>query len=151
MARTPPLTQTIGQAENALGAILRRVLAEASTPIASTAQWVTLNMIARNGSSASREQLVHQVATALKLDPHTVLVTIDELLSSSLAAPASDDPARLVLAAAGAGATQEVRQRIERITERLYGDLPEEELGTTRRVLATITERANRALSGTLE
>jgi len=40
-----------------------------------------------------------------------------------------------------------LRSGIDRITERLYADLPVDDLVTARRVLAIVTERANAELA----
>src|SRR4029434_1147352 len=39
-----------------------------------------------------------------------------------------------------------LRQRIDSVTERLYGDLPIDDLAVTRRVLGIVAERANTEL-----
>jgi len=139
---TPPLTQSIGQAEKALRAVLDRLLAETGTTFV---QWVTLNMLARSGSAVQHQQLVRQVEAALKLDEPTVLATLGELSALGLITPPGE-AARIELTTAGDAQFQRLRQRIDSVTERLYGDLPADELTTTRRVLGIVAERANAEL-----
>jgi hypothetical protein len=56
---------------------------------------------------------------------------------------------RVVLTAAGAARFAEIQGGISEITARLYGGLPEADLATAHRVLATVTERANAELART--
>ena len=140
MAGTPPLTQSIGQAENALRAILNSLLGNTGTTYA---QWVTLNVLARSGSAVQQDQLLHQVSGALKLDAQAVLATLGELETLGLVNMPPGDPARVELTTLGNAQIRSLRQSINSVTERLYGDLPMEDLETTHRVLGIITERAN--------
>ncbi len=142
MTDTPPLTQSIGQAENALRAVLDRLLAETETTYV---QWVTLNMLARGGSAVQQEQMVRQISGALKLDEPTVLATLGELTTLGLIT-SPGDPARVELTTAGDAQFHHLRQSIDSVTVRLYGDLPIDDLATTRRVLGIVTEPANAEL-----
>ncbi len=140
MSDTLTLTQRIGQAENALRAVLDRLLAETGTTFV---QWATLNMIARGGSAVQQEQLVRQISGALKLDEPTVLATLGELTTLGLVTMPPGDPARIELTTAGDAQFHSLRQRIDRVTERLHGDLPMDDLAATHRMLGIVTERAN--------
>jgi DNA-binding MarR family transcriptional regulator len=102
-------------------------------------------MLARGGSAVQHQQLVRQVEAALKLDEPTVLATLDELTTLGLITPPRQ-AARVELTTAGDAQFRRLRQRIDSVTERLYGDLPMDELATTRRVLGIVTERANAEL-----
>ena len=143
MTDIPTLTQSIGQAESALQAVLNRLLTETGTTFA---QWVTLNMIARSGPAMQQEQLVSQISGALKLNEPTVLATLGELTALGLVTTPLGNPACVELTMAGDAQFHSLRQNIDRITARLYGDRPVDELATTRRVLGTVTERANAEL-----
>jgi hypothetical protein len=57
------------------------------------------------------------------------------------AAAAGDNPA------AGPGAVRPAAEPVGEVTARLYGGLPEADLATAHRVLATVTERANEELA----
>ncbi len=54
---------------------------------------------------------------------------------------------QVVLTAAGAARFGEIQGGISEITARLYGGLPEADLATAHRVLATVTDRANAELA----
>ena len=140
MTGTPPLTQSIGQAENALRAVLDSLLGKTGITYV---QWVTLNMLVRGGSAVQQDQLVRQISSALKLDMPTVLATLGELAALELVATPPGDPARVELTTLGDVQFHSLRQSINSITERLYGDLPMDDLATTHRVLGIVTERAN--------
>jgi len=140
---TPTLTQSIGQAENALRAVLDRLLAETGTTFV---QWVTLNMLARGGSAVQQQQLVRQIEAALKLEEPTVLATLGELTALGLVTTPPGDGARVELTTAGDAQFQRLRERIDSVSERLYGDLPIDDLAVTRRVLGIVAERANAEL-----
>jgi DNA-binding MarR family transcriptional regulator len=148
MSDTLTLSQRIGQAENALRAVLDRLLAETGTTLPTTwqssyVQWVTLTLIARGGATVQQEALVRQISGALKCDAPTVLAALDALTSRGFVTTSPDQPARITLTTDGDVQFQHLRQRIERVTERLYSDLPMDDLATTQRVLGIITERAN--------
>ena len=53
----------------------------------------------------------------------------------------------MALTAAGAARFGQIQDAIGQVTARLYGDLPEADLATAHRVLATVTERANAELA----
>ncbi|HEY5987678.1 MAG TPA: hypothetical protein VIV12_15080 [Streptosporangiaceae bacterium] len=64
MSPTPAFsTQVIGQAENALGALINRVLARTGSTFH---QWVALNLTAASGGAIDRGQLVSRLTGALK-------------------------------------------------------------------------------------
>jgi DNA-binding MarR family transcriptional regulator len=94
MAATPTLPQSIGQAETALRALLDSVLTKSGTTFL---QWVTLSLIARNGSGVLQKDLVRQVAVARKVDEPTVLATLDELIGLGFIIAQPDDSARIEL------------------------------------------------------
>jgi hypothetical protein len=102
-------------------------------------------MLARGGSAVQQQQLVRQVEAALKLEEPTVLATLGELTALGLITPPGE-AARVALTTAGDAQFQRLHQRIDSVTERLYGDLPMDELAATRRVLGIVTERANAEL-----
>ena len=142
MSEAMNLTQHIGQAENALRAVLDRLLAETGITFG---QWVTLTMLARGGSGSPIEQeaLVRQVSGALKCDAPTVLAALDALTARGLVTMAPERPGCLTLTTDGAAQFQRLRQRINGVTDLLYGDLPLDDLATTQRVLGIVAERAN--------
>lgn len=147
MATTPTLsTQVIGQAENALGALMNRVLARTGGTFH---QWVALNLTAVSGGTIDRDQLVSRMTGALKIDDAAALAAIAELTTSQLLQGLPGERARVGLTDTGQTRYRQIRTAIEEVTARLYGDLPADDLATAGRVLAVITTRANTELAGT--
>jgi DNA-binding MarR family transcriptional regulator len=145
MTDTPTLNgQDIGQAERATRAVLDALLAETSTSFQS---WVTLNVLATSGSVLEQDQLVQRITSGLKVGEPSVRATLDELTAAGLITQAADAHSGVELTAAGQSLYRRVRSGIDSITERLYGDLPAEDLAIAHRVLAIVTERANAELA----
>ena len=146
MSTTPAFsTQVIGQAENALGALMNRVLARTGGTFR---QWVALNLTAASGGAIDRGQLVSRITGAVKIDDSAALAAIAELTASRLMESVPGEDSRVGLTDAGQARYQQIRTAIGEITARLYGDLPADDLATTGRVLTTITARANAELAG---
>jgi DNA-binding MarR family transcriptional regulator len=144
MSDTPTLTgQDIGQAALATRAVLDVLLAESGTTFH---QSVALNLLA-NAPSAEQDGLVRQLSHGLKIDPSTAVGVVDGLAAEGLVAR-SGHPANLTLTPTGDARHRQIRHGIDQITERLYGDLPHEDLATAHRILAIVTERANAELAG---
>jgi DNA-binding MarR family transcriptional regulator len=98
MTDTPTLTQTIGQAERALQAVLSKLLAGTATTFP---QWAMLSTIARGGSAVPYAQLLRQIASALKLDEPAVTATLDELTARDFVTTTAGDAATVSLAPHG--------------------------------------------------
>jgi len=145
MSNTPTLTHSIGQAENALRAILDHQLAATQLTYA---QWVTLSVIARNGSAVPHDQLIQRVSGVLKLGAPTVTATLGELIARGLVTTSAGGGPIVSFTANGDAQFHSLRLNIELVTARLLGDLSPAELATTQRVLSLITERANAELRG---
>jgi DNA-binding MarR family transcriptional regulator len=139
---TPVLNgQVIGQTERATRAVLEGRLA--GTGI-SFHEWVLVRLVAITAPTITREQLVALQADGLKIDPTAVLAALDNVVQRGLAT-ATDDA--VALTQAGNDLYERIFGAVAAITERLYGDLPADDLETTRRVLSIITERANAELA----
>ncbi len=127
----PALTpRVIGETEKTLNAFLGRLLAGTGV---TEPQWVILS-IAVTGSGSITPQ---QAASALKITEPQAGDQLGQLIAAgyltignSVTQRARDLFAR-------------VRNETHEITERLWGDLPAEDLATAGRVLSIITERAN--------
>jgi DNA-binding MarR family transcriptional regulator len=148
MPETPPLTgQHIGEAENAIRAVLDALLAESET---SFHQWVALRVLAATDSGLELEQLVSRMTSGLKVERASVLAAVGQLQAGESVVVADDGDRREVVALTDAGRARHrrIQDGVDRITRRLYGDLPVDDLVTTRRVLAIVTERANAVLAG---
>jgi DNA-binding MarR family transcriptional regulator len=144
MPPAPTLTgRDLGQAERATRAVLERLLAEHGVTFL---QSVALNLLADAGSVLERDGLVRQMTGGLKIDEPPVLAAVDELVRLGLVT-GGPGPERLELTPAGRQRFRHVRDGVDRLTERLYGGLPEDDLATAHRVLAIVTERANAELA----
>jgi hypothetical protein len=136
--------QDIGQAAAATRAVLERLLAETGTSFQGS---VILKVLADNGSAAGQDQILDRLMHGLKITEEPVLAALDELTRTGLVSRTPDG--QVELTPAGGSRNRQVRDGVGRITERLYGDVPTEDLVTARRVLVAVTERANAELART--
>jgi len=158
MTNPPALTgQAIGEAAKATNALLETLLAEVRTSFLS---WVALNVLTTSGPIMPQDALVQRMTGGLKVGAEPVLATLDELevarlVTRSDEAEPSGEPSgepsaepAVELTADGLALHRRIRAGIDQVTERLYGDLPQDDLATTGRILATVTQRANAVLAG---
>ena len=158
-APAPSLSsQAIGQAEAALGAILEPLLDRAQLTFH---QWLVLVITSARGGTVRRDELGRQLATMRKLSAGQVLAAVEALASAGLvstglvstglaatglaatglaAAAGSEDA--ISLTDAGRARYGAVREHVDAITGRIFGDLPAEDLAIAGRVLAVVTARA---------
>jgi hypothetical protein len=134
--------QLLGQTEKAANAILDRLLAE---PGLTEPQWVALSLTAMGDNSLDRTALADRVAGALKVDGAAARGLVGALFQAGLA----EGGAPVRLTDAGQQVIASVRAGAAKITHRLWGDLPPEDLAAAGRVLATVLERANAVLAST--
>jgi hypothetical protein len=145
-AMSPSTTLTpriIGQAEKTLNAILFRLLAG---PGLTEAQWITLTLTAAGGATG-RGQLVAQVAHGLKVGEAQAREHLASLAAARLVADPGDDAEPVRLTAAGTEVFGQIRAAVTEVTQRLWDDLPAQDLATAGRVLSIITERADAELA----
>ncbi|TQK51286.1 hypothetical protein FBY35_1683 [Streptomyces sp. SLBN-118] len=141
MSTAPSLNgQVIGRAHYATRAVLDSLLAREGITFH---QVVALNASADAGGAVERDRLVGRMTSTLKIDESAVLTVIAELTRSSLVETLPGDIARVALTERGRALQSRVKAGTAKITERLYGDLPAEDLSTTGRVLTLVTARAN--------
>jgi len=141
----PPFsTQVIGQAEKTLNAILQRQLAGTGL---TGPQWITLTLTATAGGSIDRGQLAGRVAGALKVIEAEAQARITELAAAQLLQVPADEGLSVRLTDAGQQLFGRIRAAVTEITERLWGDLPAEDLATAGRVLSIVTARASAELA----
>jgi hypothetical protein len=150
MSDTPTLTgQDIGQAARATRAVLDALLADSEAETGSEAafhQWVAVNVLGTAWSPVEQARLVQQLTYGLKVAEPAVLAALGEVVSQGLVT-ATGQPMHLALTAAGETRFQTITHGIGQIAQRLYGDLPPEDLATTHRVLTIVTDRANAVLA----
>jgi DNA-binding MarR family transcriptional regulator len=143
---TPPFgAQVIGQTEKALGAILDRQLAGTGL---TERQWVTLTVTVASGGAVDRDQLVGRLAGILKVSEAAAQARMTELAGAGLLQVPDGEGAVVKVTDAGQQLHSRIRSAITEITERLWGDLPAEDLATAGRVLSTVLARANAELAG---
>lgn len=107
-------------------------------------QQITLRPLAIAEGPVEREDLVGQVADALKVDAADVHGVVEELIAKGLAAV---DGSRLHCTDAGRELYAEVVAETGKISARIYAGIPDEELAAAGHVLALVTERANAELA----
>lgn len=130
-----PLPAVVGPTENALRALLMRLLA--TTPLDSYEQWAGLNLVDR--STGDDKALVGVVVEGLVVDDTdawTILRTLDDLGLLHRA----DGAWRL--SPAGADLLSLGRQRVAAVTARLLDGIAATDLVTAVRVLDQVRERA---------
>jgi hypothetical protein len=139
--------RVIGQAEKTLNAILGRQLAGTGL---TEPQWVILTLAVTSGGTAGREQFTRMVADALKISETEARAHLGDLVTARHLQVTGEAPAVTVTGPARQLYSR-IRAAIAGITQRLWGDLPAEDLATAGRVLAIITDRANAELAGARE
>jgi DNA-binding MarR family transcriptional regulator len=144
MTTAPTLTgQDIGQAERATRALLDELLVATGLRFD---EWVIINLLATHDGAPERAAIESLMARGLHIPPENARDLIDEVVRRGLVVPIGRDT-RITLTRAGRARFRSVRAGIDRITERLYGGISADDLATTHRVLAAVTERANAALT----
>jgi DNA-binding MarR family transcriptional regulator len=147
MTSTTPTfsAQLLGQTEKAANAILDRLLTGTGV---TEPQWVTLRITVMGGGTLDRDELIERVAGALKGRRAEADARITELAGAQLLHVPDDQRAPVRLTDAGEHLHTRIRAEVTQITERLWGDLPAEDLATAARVLSTVLIRANAHLAG---
>jgi hypothetical protein len=128
--------QVLGQTEKALNAILDRELAGTI----SEPQWIALTLAVMGGERVDRDELATSITHGLKISD------ADPLIAGLVAVGFVEDGATVVVTHAGHRFFARIRARIAELTQRLWGDLPVDDLETAGRVLTTILGRANAEL-----
>jgi hypothetical protein len=108
-------------------------------------QWVALNFTAAGGDGIDRDALIAQLAGALLIDDGAAEATLAEMAGERLLQTTS--PSEVALSGEGRERYVRIRAAIDQITAPLYGDLPPGDLAVTRRVLNTISDRADTMLA----
>jgi DNA-binding MarR family transcriptional regulator len=139
MSANPTFTpRLLGETEKTLNAILDRHLSGAGL---TEQHWITLTLAVVSGGSIDRDELVRKVSEGAKFSEDDVRARVSELIATGLL----DDAASPEVSVTEAGRKTHARIRgaNNELTERLWGDLPADELATAARVLSTVLERAN--------
>src|SRR3954452_20197915 len=141
---TPPSfsAQALGQTEKALNAILDRRLAGTGL---TERQWITLSLLVMSGGNNEREALVERVTGGTKVSDGDAEALVDALVAAQVVEAVRDSAVQVTTA--GHELHSSIRRDVVQITERLWGDLPQEDLATAGRVLDTVLVRANAELA----
>ncbi|MGI5460423.1 MarR family transcriptional regulator [Streptomyces sp. CA-249302] len=135
--------RALGLAHYAARAALESVLARHG---ATFQQQITLRLAVVAEAPLARAELVAQVVGSLKADADEVEQVVEELTAKGLLAAESS---RIRVTDAGREFYAGVTAESSRISARVWGGIPEEDLMAAGRVLALVTERANAELAGT--
>jgi DNA-binding MarR family transcriptional regulator len=137
--------QIIGQAENALRALLERTLA--GTGLAYR-HWVALSVIAGSEAPADENELAVRVKGVLKVDEASARGMIADLRAREVVEPTPDDRSHIRLTDAGRVLHRDIRAAIGPIVNGLFDEIQNDDLRTAGKVLKLITERADKVLAG---
>jgi hypothetical protein len=140
-AGTPTFGRDIGVTYFATSALRDMLLADVGLTFEDS---LLLTALAPNGGCASRDQLVSLLVGGIKTTPEAAATALDLLLDRALA---TEHDGSIAVTAAGAEALERFNARVAASAPKLYGDIPAADLAVARRVLATVTERANRELA----
>jgi DNA-binding MarR family transcriptional regulator len=142
---TPTFSPAVlGQTEKALNAILDRQLAGTGL---TERLWITLTLTVVSGGTVDRDQLVGRIAGGLKVSEAQAQSLIDELAAARLVQAPDGQGSPVQLTDSGQLLHSQIVAAVTPITERMWGDLPAEDLATAGRVLSTVLERANAELA----
>jgi DNA-binding MarR family transcriptional regulator len=135
---TPSLTESIGRTERTLRALMDQVLA---TTGGTFHEWVVLNLVADNGNEIERSQLSTRLANALQIDDTMAEATLADMADERLLQPAPRSA--VALSDAGRKRYERIRSAVDQTTASLYAGLTADDVAITRRLLTTISERAD--------
>ena len=139
---TPTLNGAVlGQAERASRAVLDRLLARTGT---SFHHYLALNVIASQGGTIERDDLVQRMVAGLRLEPAAIRAELDAAESAGLL---RTDGGHISVTDAGRDRFAQITAATTEVTTRLYADLPAEDLAVAGRMLTILTERANAELA----
>jgi hypothetical protein len=136
--------QILGQTEKALNAILDRELVGTGL---TERLWVPLTVTAASGGTLDRDQLVQRLTDGVKVSEAEAQARIAELAAAELLEAPDGEGKPVTLTEAGRQLHGQIRAFVTEVTERMWGDLPPEELTTAARVLSIILERADAELA----
>lgn len=137
-------TQLIGQTEKTLNAILGRLLAGTGL---TEPQWVTLTLAVRGSGTTYLPAFAGRLANALKISDADARARIDELATAELLVVPDVAGSPVRVTDAGSQLHGRIHSAVVEITERMWGDLPPDDLAAAGRVLTTVLERANAELA----
>lgn len=133
----PPFgAQLIGRTEKSLNAILGRILLDSGL---SEPEYVAMR-VCSDHAGANRSDVEARLSGVFRKGPDHAGQLLDRLTSAGIIE--SDEADSLTLTSAGVALRDGLAQRTNAITERLWGDLPDQDLVVAARVLSTVLTRA---------
>jgi hypothetical protein len=102
---------------------------------------------AMSGGTLDRQRLIERAAAAAKFSQAEAQARITELADAQLLYVPDDELTPVKLTDVGQQLHTEIRAAVSQITQRLWGDLPVEDLEAAGRVLSTVLARANAELA----
>jgi len=138
---TPPLSRSIGSAERAMSALLKRELASKHL---SFVQWTAL-VFTNSAPILVAEIVQRQLAGHVVANESEARHAVEDLIGLSLLTESTDK--LLQHTEEGRGLFTHLSKSVERITNALYGDLPQTDLEATHRTLLEVATRANKMLA----
>lgn len=133
----PLFGQTLGLAQQALGVLARKALADAGTDFDT---WLTLNMLAQNHDPHDARAVIALVATALPRPVAEVEALVSSLAASGLVYRSGDHGINLT--PGGTLKHAELRSVLQDVSRTALSAVEPAELDTARRVLEAVTLRA---------
>ena len=146
----PVTGQDINLAARATRQALDVLLAEQGTSFPPLA---AMNAIGSRGATLEANAVVAMLGNALDVDPETIRTILHGLEARGLVRQVTsnaDGKTHFELTAAGTAEHRRLSAVTAALTAELYRDFDAEDLATTRRILVTLTERANAHVSLTL-
>ena len=139
--------QDINMAARATRKALDVVLAEQATSFPPLA---LLNTLAARGGVIDHASLIAQLARGLDVNPETVLTVLHGLETRGLVTVGVGEPTQVQLTPEGQAEHRRLSAITARLTDALYAGFDADELAVTRRVLVTLTERADAHVAATV-
>ncbi len=136
----PVTGQDINMAARATRQALEVVLAEQGTAFPPLAM---LNTLVSRGGAVDHAALVAQLARGLDVNAESVRTVLHGLETRGLVRMSSDAASRVQLTPEGQAEHRRLSAIISELTDALYAGFDADELAVTRRVLVTLTERAD--------
>ena len=103
-----------------------------------------LTLAVTGGGAADRDRFTTMVADALKISEAEAKARVADMVTAQ---QLNITGSAVTVTGTAQQLHSRIRAAIAEITQRLWGDLPAEDLATAGRVLAIITERANAELA----
>ncbi len=136
----PPPTVLIGVAAQATRAVFDHILEPTRTPFE---EWVVVNLV--SSTDLNRGELVGRMVAGLHLTPADAAATVGRVIDAGLVI----DGAPMTVTPSGRDLYDRTFSDLLASTQRIYGEIAADDLATTLRVLATVTQRADAELAST--